>query len=362
MGDMMRNMDEKWMRLALVEATKGIGRTHPNPRVGAVIVRDGELLATGFHHACGSHHAEVDALLKVDSAKGATIYVTLEPCAAVGKTPACSNAILEAGISRVVFASSDPNPAMAGGGTLLQKAGLEVSSGVCQEEADALNRPFFHYVKTQLPWVIAKAAISLDGKLATHTNHSQWISGAESRKHAHALRAECDAIVVGVGTLLHDNPSLTIRDAKLIHGAPLRVVMANMAPHFFADCKLLSKEAKTRFYVTTETKEADVWRQAGVDVVNCTDRKACFAHLASEGFLQILLEGGGKLHAECFEAQISQEIALYQAPLLIGGKEAVGFWHGVGISTMAEAPKISHVQYQPLGADMLIRGDIVYPA
>ncbi len=354
--------DEHWMQLALDQARKGIGQTHPNPRVGAVIVRDGVLLGKGYHHQCGADHAEVDALKSVtESVDGATMYVTLEPCAAVGRTPACTTAILSAGIKRLVFASSDPNPKMAGGGQALADLGVEVVSGVCKKEADALNRTFFHVVATGLPWVIAKAAVSLDGKLATYTHHSEWISGEESRKHAHALRAECDAIVIGVGTLLYDNPSLTVRHAKLLGAPPLRVVMANEAPAPLKECNLLSDDAATRFYITTETEHAQQWRDLGVEVVHCADLKAGFKHLADDGCLQVLLEGGGKMHAACLEAGLSRELVLYQAPILIGGKDSVNFWHGLGIEKVDKALKIQNIHREQLGEDMLIRGDIIYP-
>jgi len=357
----MHSSDEQWMQLALKQARKGVGKTHPNPRVGAVIVRDGVLLGKGYHHQCGEDHAEVDALKNVDeSVVDATMYVTLEPCAAAGRTPACTSAILKSGIKRVVYASSDPNPQMAGGGEALEKEGLEVVAGIAQEEADLLNRPFFHYMKTGLPWLIAKAAISLDGKLATHTQHSQWISGEVSRKHAHLLRAECDAIVVGAGTLIKDNPSLTVRDTEVLGSAPLRVVMVATAPQPLKHYKLLNDEAKTRLYITQESKFAEQWRALGIEVVCCADLKACFQHLAEDGYLQVLLEGGGKLHAACFEAKLSCEVMLYQAPLLIGGKDAVSFWHGLGVETMNDALHIDHIQYQKLGDDMLIRGDVRY--
>jgi len=358
----MPNNDEYWMQQALIQAKQGIGSTHPNPRVGAVIVRDNRLIAQGFHHVCGDHHAEVDALNNAtQDVAGASMYVSLEPCAATGRTPACTLAIIKAGIKRVVIASSDPNPNMAGGAQVLQQAGIEVVSGVCQVEADALNRPFFHAIKTKLPWIIAKAAMSLDGKLATHSHHSQWISGKESRLHAHALRAECDAIVVGVGTLLHDNPSLTVREVPQLGEPALRVVMAKQAPDMFATCKLLSNAAKTRIYTTKISANDAKWRDFGVEVVQTTDLTTAFQHLAADGRLQVLLEGGGKLHAACFEAKLSNEIVLYQAPLLIGGKDAVNFWHGLGVHTMQDALAIQNMHREQLGNDMLIRGDIIYP-
>lgn len=358
----MPKTHEHWMQIALAEAAKGLGNTHPNPTVGAVIVRDGQVLGKGFTQPCGGNHAEIQALKSVQgSTTGASLYVTLEPCSSQGRTPACTSAILTSGISIVVFASSDSNPKMAGGGQLLAQAGLEVISGVCKTEADALNRPFFHYMQTGMPWVIAKAAMSLDGKLATYAQHSQWISGTDSRKHAHRVRMLCDAVVVGVGTFVHDNPSLTVRDATMEGKTPLRVMMGKKAPKPFVDCKLLSGEANSRFYLLEESEEAQSWRDLGMDVVLCASFKACFKHLADSGCLQILLEGGGKLHAVCFEAQISNEILLYQAPILIGGKAAMSYWHGLGVQHIEDVLKVEHIQRQQLGDDMMIRGDIVYP-
>ncbi len=359
----MRSMEKRWMRLALAEASKALGNTHPNPAVGAVIVRDGMVLGKGFTQACGGNHAEIEALHDAGGdVKGATLYVTLEPCASEGRTPACSASIIPSGIKKVVIASSDPNPAMAGGAKLLEDAGIEVVTGVCQDEADSLNRPFFHYIKTNMPWVIAKAAISLDGKVATRTKHSQWISGVESRKHAHGVRALCDAIVVGVGTLVLDNPSLTVRDAQIVGKPPLRVILGKHAPKMFTDCKLLSDEAPSRFYIIHDNDDAKAWRDWGMEVVLVDNYEAAFKHLAEDGCLQVLLEGGGKLHAACLEHRISNELLLYQAPILIGGVEAMSFWHGLGVATMQDAVRIEHIEYQPLGDDMLIHGDIVYPA
>ena len=363
MGDFShQQIHQQWMQMALSEAMKAVGNTHPNPAVGAVIVRDGQVLGKGFTQACGGNHAEVEALQVAGDVAGATLYVTLEPCAAQGRTPACTSAIIPAGITTVVYASSDPNPQMAGGAQVLKDAGIEVIAGVCKEDADMLNRPFFHYMQTGLPWVIAKAAISLDGKMATRTLHSQWISGAESRKHAHGVRALCDAIVVGVGTLVHDNPSLTVRDAAIIGQPPLRVMMGKHAPKPLADCKLLSDEAPSRFYVIHDNDDALAWRELGMDVVLVENYEAAFKHLAADGCLQVLLEGGGKLHAACLEGGISNELLLYQAPLLIGGVDAMSFWHGAGVETMQDALHIANIQRQILGDDMLIRGDIVYPA
>lgn len=353
---------ETLMRHAIELAGKGCGTTHPNPRVGAVVVNHGEIVGTGWHQRAGGPHAEVVALQQAgERARGGVLYVTLEPCAAHGRTPACTDAIRRGGIRHVVYASSDPNPKMAGGHHVLEAAGITVTAGVLKAQADALNAAFFHYMRTGLPYVIAKAAISLDGRLATRSHHSQWISGEASRLHAHRLRAECDAVLVGAGTLKHDNPSLTVRDVPVIGDVPLRVVIAHETPPFFADCKLLSGEAPSRFYVRSVNQHSESWRQAGVDIVQVNSLAGVLHHLADDGRLQLLLEGGGGLHASFFEAGYSSELVLYQAPMLIGGRDAVSLWPGTGVETIAAALHLDGVERQVLGVDQLIRGRIVYP-
>jgi diaminohydroxyphosphoribosylaminopyrimidine deaminase/5-amino-6-(5-phosphoribosylamino)uracil reductase len=351
------------MKLAIKLAKKGIGTTHPNPRVGAVVVKDGVVVGEGWHKRAGEAHAEVIALENAgDQARGATLYVTLEPCAAQGRTPACTDAIIRAGIRSVVYASSDPNPQMAGGGKVLSDhSGLEVIAGVLADEADALNVPFFHYVRTGHPYVIGKAAISLDGKLATRTGHSQWISGVESRQHAHGLRAESDAIIIGAGTLTHDNPTLTVRDARLKGDVPLRVVLCFEMPPFFPECNLLSDEAPTRFYVYNVNKHTQAWLDAGVQVGRANNLTAVLQHLAGDGYLQVLLEGGGELHASFFEAQLTNELVLYQAPILIGGRDAVSLLAGEGAETIPQAILLADIKRRKLGDDHMIRGRVVYP-
>lgn len=351
---------EKWMKRAITLAKKGL-ETHPNPRVGAVVVKDGKKVAEGWHEKAGEPHAEVIALEKAGSkARGATLYVTLEPCVAHGKTPACTDAILRAGIRHVVYASSDPNPQMAGGGKVLEAHYVEVTGGVMAEQADALNGPFFHFIRTGFPYVIAKAAVSLDGKLATRTHDSQWISGEAARKHAHGLRADADAIVIGAGTLLHDNPLLTVRDAKLKGKPPRRVVMCFETPDFFEDCNLLKDEVPTRFYVRSLNEHTQKWRDAGVEVGRATSLGAAMQHLAQDGHLKVLLEGGGQLHTAFFEARLTSELVLYQSPMLIGGRDAVSLWAGYGIESVATAVKLDDIKRRKMGDDQMIRGRVVY--
>jgi len=353
---------EAFMRWAIELAKKGMGTTHPNPRVGAVVVNHGEIVGEGWHVRPGEAHAEVVALQQAgDKANGGALYVTLEPCAAHGRTPACTDAIRKAGIKHLIYASSDPNPAMAGGAKVLQAAGVDVIGGVLAAQADALNVAFFHYLNTGLPWVTAKAAISLDGKLATRTHHSQWISGPECRQHAHGLRAECDAIVVGSGTLKQDNPALSVRDAEIVGNVPLRVVLCFETPKFFAACNLLSDEAPTRFYVRSINEFTQKWQDAGVQVERAGSLIAVLKHLADDGFLHILLEGGGALHSSFLEAEFSNEMVLYQASMLIGGADAVSLWGVSGSETFDQAIRLSDVERRDLGADQMIRGRLVYP-
>jgi len=356
------DIDNKWMKRAITLAKKGIGTTHPNPRVGAVVVNDGKKVGEGWHARAGDPHAEVIALQQAGSkARGGTLYVTLEPCASSGKTPACTDAILHAGIRQVVFASTDPNPKMAGGGKVLEAYDVEVQGGVLAAEADALNVPFFHYVQTGLPYVTAKAAISLDGKLATRTHHSQWISGEKSRRHAHGLRAISDAIIIGAGTLLHDNPSLTVRDAKITGNVPLRVVLCFETPPFNPDCKLLSDEAPARFYVRSTNEHTQLWRDAGVEVGKVSSLPAALRHLAEQGYLEILLEGGGELHSAFLDGHFVNEMVLYQAPILIGGRDAVSLWGGLGVETIDAALRLVDINRRKMDDDHMIRGKVLYP-
>jgi len=350
------------MRQAIKLAKRGIGSTHPNPRVGAVVVKNGMIVGEGWHEYPGGPHAEAMAIEKAgDKAKGATLYVTLEPCAAHGRTPACTDAVRNAGITRVLFASSDPNPKMAGGGKVLTASHIEVTGGFMAEEADGLNRPFFHYMRTGRPYVTAKAAISLDGKLATRTHNSQWISGEASRLHAQGIRAQVDAIVVGAGTLQFDNPSLTVRDVEVKGNLPLRVVLCFETPRFNPDSKLLTGDAPTRFYVRSTNEHAGKWREAGVQIEQLSSLDAILKHLAEDGYLHLLLEGGGYLHGSFFEGRFTDELVLYQAPILIGGRDAISLWNGLGVERIDHALHLADIKRRVLGDDVMIRGRVVYP-
>lgn len=362
LSELERKHHEIFMRRAIKLARRGIGSTHPNPRVGAVLVKNGVIIGEGWHEYPGGAHAEAAAISSAgEKAKDATLYVTLEPCSAHGRTPACTDAIRSAGISHVLFASSDPNPKMAGGGKVLTASHIDVTGGFMAEEADRLNLPFFHYMRTERPYVTAKAAVSLDGKLATRTHHSQWISGEASRMHAQGIRAQVDAIVVGAGTLQFDNPSLTVRDVEVKGNAPLRVVLCFETPRFNPDSKLLCGEAGVRFYVRSTNEHTERWQQAGVQVEQLSCLDAILKHLAGDGYLHLLLEGGGYLHGSFLEGRFTDELVLYQAPILIGGRDAISLWNGLGVERIDQALCLKGIQRKKLGDDVMIRGSVVYP-
>lgn len=356
------NIDQSFMQRALVLARRGVGTTHPNPRVGAVVVKGGKIVGEGWHQAAGLPHAEPLALAAAgEAANGATLYVTLEPCAAQGRTPACVDAVLRAGIQRLVYASSDPNPTMEGGASLLRQAGLEVCAAVLEKEALLLNRCFFHYLKHQRPWVLAKAAISLDGKLATHRYQSQWITGRKARLKTHRLRAESDALMVGEGTLRHDNPSLTVRGVRKKGKKLLRVVVAEQTPVFQENYQISDGTAPSLLLVNQHNDESQRWQHAGVRVQQCASLSDMLKVLAQQGCLALMLEGGGRLFASFLEAKLVDELVLFQAPILIGGQVSPSLWHGIGVANLADSPKLEQVSYRRLDQDMMIRGLVTYP-
>ena len=360
-SELERAHHEIFMKQAIKLARRGIGSTHPNPRVGAVVVKNGLIVGEGWHEFPGGPHAEAMAIEKAgEKARDATLYVTLEPCAAHGRTPACTDAIRSSGIAHVIYASSDPNPKMAGGAKVLTASHIDVIGGFMAEEADKLNLPFFHYMRTGRPYVTAKAAISLDGKLATRTHNSQWISGEESRLHAQGIRAQVDAIVIGAGTLQFDNPSLTVRGIEVKGKPPLRVVLCFETPRFNPDSKLLSGDAATRFYVRSSNEHTEKWQQAGVEIEKLSSLDAILKHLAEDGYLHLLLEGGGYLHASFFEGKFTDELILYQAPILIGGRDAICLWNGLGVERVDDALHLADIKRRVLGSDVMIRGRVVY--
>jgi diaminohydroxyphosphoribosylaminopyrimidine deaminase/5-amino-6-(5-phosphoribosylamino)uracil reductase len=306
----MKRGDEEWMGLALEEARRGIGLTSPNPNVGAVVVKDGVLLGKGWHRRAGGPHAEVEALRAAEAAhgaaavRGATVYVTLEPCSTSGRTPPCTGALMGAGVARVVWGADDPNPRHAGrAGEVLGVAGIEVTRGVLAESCGEVIAAFAKFITTGLPWVVAKAGISLDGKLTRPSGEGQWLTSEASRADAMQLRVRADAILVGAETVRVDDPALTVRGAGVPEGKeqPWRVVLTNSG-RLPEGARIFTDEWRERTLVRRgETMEA-VMRE-----------------LAGRGVVTVLVEGGGVVHAQLFGAGLVDEAWIYVAPLLCGG-------------------------------------------
>ncbi len=332
------------MRAALREAERGVGHTSPNPAVGAVIVRGGRIVARGHHRRAGLPHAEIEALCalkKPGIARGATLYVTLEPCSTQGRTPPCVEAIVRAGFARVFIGTIDPNPAHSGRGiALLKKAAIDVVAGILESECRALNVAFNKWIVTGLPWVIAKAGMSLDGRLTRPPDQSQWITSPASRADAHRLRARVDAILIGAQTLRADNPRLTVRG---IPGArqPWRVVLTRggalpTVAHLFTDA---------------QRDRTLVYRRRSL--------RAVLRDLGSKAITSVLIEGGSRVLGEAFDRRLVDEVQLYLAPLLLGGPGVVIGGRGAGFT--AEAPRLRDPCYKRIGGDLRLRAFVEYP-
>lgn len=349
------------MQRALAEARKGLGRTHPNPPVGAVIVRDGQIVAVGHHRKAGEPHAEVEAIQRAgDLARGADMYVTLEPCNHQGRTGPCSLAVLRAGLKRVFIGSIDPNPRVSGGGIeRLRAGGAEVFSGVCGDDCDTLIRPFARHIRTGLPWVVLKAAASLDGRIATRTGDSRWVTGPEARRLVHVWRDEMDAVLVGAGTVRADEPLLTTRlDTPAVEGrtprTPLRVVLSerlNLSP----DAQLFDVSAgPVLVFTSTEGPVAERLRERGVEVlVGHYDVTSVVRTLGQRGLTSVLVEGGGRVHRSFLRAGVADELRLFLAPKIVGG-DGLGWVDALGLEHMRDAITLQGATCEPVGADLLI--------
>lgn len=337
--------DNDYMQLAIAEAKKGTGLTSPNPTVGAVIVKDGTILGTGWHKKAGLPHAEreaiADAISKYDSSEliGSTIYVTLEPCSTTGRTPSCVSGIIEAGISKVIYGATDPNPAHAGGADLLLKEHrIEVSSGIEQEACQALIQAFSKRITTALPWVIAKTAISLDGRITRPNAEGQWLTGPDARAEVHQIRSSVDAIITGGKTVRKDNPNLTIRGKayRAEKQQPYRVILTQ---------KGKASLPEDAHIFTDEHAERTIIHQ---DKTLTESLKA----LAKIGCNSVMLECGGVLMRQFLEQELIDELALFIAPIFTAGPD-----HGFGIGEHLQRSQfLTNSTHQKLGDDLLIRG------
>lgn len=355
--------DEAGMTLALAEAVKGLGRTHPNPAVGAVLVKGSRLIATGFTAPVGGPHAEVEALRKAGSkAKGATLYVTLEPCSHHGRTPPCVEAIIKAGVRRVVFASTDPNPLVNGKGwSQLKAAGVSVTAHILRDAGDALIRPFLKAMHSGLPWVTAKAAITLDGKIATSTGRSKWISSEASRTVAHQLRNVVDVVVVGADTVIEDDPQLTTRLSRPGTRNPVRLVLDPRLRTSPRSAIYDTTVARTIVATLAPLDSAAAKRliKRGVDVWRMTGTKGRIAlvpllkKLVAGGALHVLVEGGAKVHQSFLESGLVDEVVLFIAPKLFGHGGLT--WSGpLAVKDPGRAPTFKSLHVSAVGHDVML--------
>jgi len=361
--------DREYMQLALDLAVRARGRTSPNPMVGSVIVRDGAIVGQGWHHRASEPHAEVLALRDAgEAARGSTMYVSLEPCCHTGRTGPCTEAVIGAGVSKVVVAMRDPNPLVAGKGiTRLREAGIEVEENILESEAMLLNEVFIKFITKKLPFVVLKAAVSLDGKIATRTGDSRWITGPESREYGHRLRDTYDAILVGVGTVRQDDPSLTAR----LPGArdPVRIILdgrATTSPK--ARVFTQDSDAPTLVAVTGAAPEANTntLKSAGAEIIVAgegprVDLAELMRELATRRISSVLIEGGGEVHASFIAAELPDKVVWFIAPKIIGGARAPGAVAGTGAQRMADVPLLDKVSVRRLGQDICIEGYFTHP-
>ncbi|TVP95534.1 MAG: bifunctional diaminohydroxyphosphoribosylaminopyrimidine deaminase/5-amino-6-(5-phosphoribosylamino)uracil reductase RibD [Acholeplasmatales bacterium] len=345
-------MDEMFMKRALVLAKQGRGHVDPNPLVGAVLVKDGRIIGEGYHACYGEAHAEVRAFENAtESVAGATLYVTLEPCAHTGKTPPCATRIIDKQIARVVIGSIDPNPLVSGRGmTMLKQAGITVKTGLLDDENKTLNRAFFKHITTGLPYVVMKTAMTADGKIATKTRQSRWITGPKAREHVHQLRHEMMAIMVGVKTVMHDNPALTVRHLEGTVRQPIRVVLDSRLDIPLDALVVATAQTVPTWVMTTHAAPLEKINQLkahGV-VVHTFDAQAgevdvlaALTHMGASGINSILLEGGGTLNHAMFTAGLVDALHLFIAPKIFGGANAPTPVEGEGVTHVESAWPLS---------------------
>lgn len=360
-------MHERFMRQALVLARKGVGKTSPNPAVGCVVVRDGAVIGTGWHHKAGTPHAEVHALAEAGAqALGSDVYVTLEPCSHFGRTPPCADALVAARVGRVFVGMIDPNPKVSGRGIArLREAGIPVVCGILEDACRAINLPFVKRVTTGLPFVTLKSAMTLDGKIATASGDSRWVTGEPARRQVHRLRAVSDAVMVGVGTAIADDPQLTSR----IPGGrdPLRVIV-DSGLRLPLDSRLLGLDSHAVTLLATVSQDGEriaQLRDRGAEVLVCAERAGrvdlhdLLARLGGRGIQSILLEGGAELAGAMLRQRLIDRCLFFYAPKLVGG-EGFGLFCGAGAGRMADAVPLQRIGIRRIGTDILIEGEPDY--
>ncbi len=360
----MHEIHKKYMCRALDLAKKGEGFVNPNPMVGAVLVKNGKIIGEGYHTAYGKPHAEVEALKNaIESVKGATAYVTLEPCSHYGKTPPCAEALVKAQVKTVVIAMFDPNPLVSGRGVkMLEDAGIEVIVGVEEEKAQELNKIFVKYITTQQPYVLLKTAMTLDGKIATQTGDSRWVSGEISRQKVHQLRHNLMGIMVGINTVLQDNPSLDCRLGGTVC-QPVKIIVDSLlrAP---LEAKLWENNANVIMATTEKTSKElqEQYEKKGAKIIVAgkerVDLKLLMQKLGQLGIDSILLEGGATLNASALQENIVDEVWTFIAPKIVGGVVAPTSVGGEGIPLMNDAYQLENMTAEQSGEDWLLKAKI----
>ena len=358
----------KFMKLALELASRGKGATSPNPMVGAVLVRNGKIVGKGYHRKAGSLHAEVVAIKDSrGKAKGATLFVNLEPCVHYGKTPPCCDEIIRARISKVVIGMKDPNPLVNGKGIRKLKIhGIEVEVGVMEKEAEELNEAFIKSIKTGTPFVIMKSAMSLDGKIATRSGQSKWLTSKESRKFVQELRLGVDGIMVGIGTILKDDPRLSLRIKKREVNPPAKIIVDSQLK-IPLRAELFSSKPDSEIIIATTASNGNErklrkLRKMGAEIIQTRSRggrvdlQELMKELCRKGLRSILLEGGAELNASAINEGIVDKVFYFYAPILIGGRNAKGTIGGEGITKLQDAGKIDIKEIKKIGKDLLVIG------
>lgn len=364
----MNRDDIKFMKHAIRLAEKGLGRTSPNPAVGAVIVRDGRIIASGYHKKAGRNHAEVEALSMIGGKGRADdiLYVTLEPCNHYGKTPPCTEAILKSGIKNVTVGMLDPNPAVTGGGSeFLRQQGIQVISGVLESECRKLNESYIKFVTTGRPFVIAKSALTLDGWSATSTGHSKWITNERSRDFVHRLRDRVDGIMVGVGTIIADDPSLTSRPKNRIAKDPLRIIVDThlRIPH---NAKVLNHDSGSKTIVAVGEKISPALlkniEKTGVSTMICAvkddmiDLASLMDALGKMSITSLLMEGGAEIMGTMIKEKLIDKFYIFKAPRILGGSDGIPMARGKGPETMDQSISLKDLEVKRYGDDILISG------
>jgi diaminohydroxyphosphoribosylaminopyrimidine deaminase / 5-amino-6-(5-phosphoribosylamino)uracil reductase len=360
------------MKIALAEACRGRGHTSPNPMVGAVVVRDGVVVAKGYHAKAGQPHAEVNAIEATGGkAAGATLYVTLEPCNHQGRTPPCTRKILEAGIGQVVVAAEDPNPDVKGGGiAYLRSRGIEVIQGVCETEAVRLNESFNKFICTKLPFVTLKCAATLDGRIATRTGDSKWVTGAAARAYVHQLRHAMDGILVGIGTVGKDDPRLTTRLETGEGRDPVRVILDTHL-RISEQAKVLRSDSGSGTIMAVgegaRNEKPDKFRKiedAGVQCVELpvgddgVDLKALVRYLGGIGVTSLLIEGGSRVIASALKSEVVDKVCFFYAPKILGGDDGIPICAGTGPELMEESIRLKDIRIERFDDDVMIEGYI----